>query len=396
MEITNTVNPDSLFISVAQQQSQLENLSNSALTNGIDLYVQGKYEAATKAFQRSISLAPNSPNSIKASNYMAEAYLQLNETEKAIKTYKRSASLNPNLDEPHIQLGNLYFFEERYAEAEIEYEKAVDLNPTANNRYTLGQAYIETGRFSDAEVQFNQVQRLEPDKPKGSYGLGLTYSKQGRYEDAIRQFEAAISLDNDLYAAYAEIGYAYADLGQMDAAQEQLDFLDQNDPDLADVLSRYMYKVDRPKFIFAHATSTFQYSMPESTPLSVLDAYLENANASKTFTMKFQFDKDMERESVENRYNWTINRSAGSGPGQAYNFGRSIPESEIRIAPFPDDVIYDAKTLTATLTFSIHQNADANGTLDPAHIEFKFRGEDQFGLKMDPDHDQFSGFSGIT
>ena len=34
--------------------------------------------------------------------------------------------------------------------------------------------------------------------------------------------------------------------------------------------------------------------------------------------------------------------------------------------------------------------------IDPNHIEFKFSGEDAYGYKMDPKHDQFMGFSGIA
>ena len=35
-----------------------------------------------------------------------------------------------------------------------------------------------------------------------------------------------------------------------------------------------------------------------------------------------------------------------------------------------------------------------NGTIDPAHIEFKFSGTDIFGYDMNSKYDQFTGFSG--
>jgi hypothetical protein len=157
-------------------------------------------------------------------------------------------------------------------------------------------------------------------------------------------------------------------------------------PELADTLSRYMYKVDSPKIMFAYATSDFNYHLPWKTPLSSLDAYLETPNAEKTFKMVFQFDKEMDRKSVENVLNWNIGRSTQSGPGQAYNFGR----------PIADTVYYDADNLTATVYFTIQQNAAGDGTIDPSHVEFKFSGKDIYGLSMNSEFDQLTGFSGIV
>jgi hypothetical protein len=135
--------------------------------------------------------------------------------------------------------------------------------------------------------------------------------------------------------------------------------------------------------------------MPIKSPVSSLDTYLQTADASKTFTMKFQFDKEMERSEVENVMNWRIGRSSGSGPGTAYNFGLPAPQTEVQPPPIPVTVYYDAEEMTATVYFKIQQNANANGTIDPSHIEFRFAGKDIFGLKMNPDFDQFTGFSKV-
>ena len=134
--------------------------------------------------------------------------------------------------------------------------------------------------------------------------MGLTFSSQGRYEEAIAQFEEALKRDSDLHEAHAEIGYAYDDMGQMDMAQAKLDYLKLEESDLADILDRYMYKVDPPKIMFVSSyDSSFPDYMPYRTAVSALDSYLANADASKKFTMVFQFDKAMDRESVENLTN---------------------------------------------------------------------------------------------
>ena len=396
MSLLDTASPIDLFSAVNRSYAQLESLANGALKNGIDLYMKKDYKGAVREFNRSIGLAPNSQNSVEAANYMARAYLKLDETEKAIKAYQTGIRINPYRDDTHIHLGNLFYAEERYDEAVKEYKEAVRLNPNATNYFTLGQGYLAAGNHDSAEIQFSKVISLEPKESAGYYGLGLTNSQKGNFEDAIRQFEIAIQKNNKFYDAHAEIGYAYADLGMMDEAQAQVNLLDSVNPTLAATVSAYMYKVDPPKIMFAQADSTFLYAMPNNTNVSALDSYLANANATKAFSMVFQFDKQMDRESVENRLNWHISRSIGNGPGKAYNYGQPIPSTEITISPFPENIYWDEEGLTATVTFSIQQNANADGTIDPSHIVFKFSGEDVYGNSMDADFDEFMGFSGIA
>lgn len=395
MNLLGVSNTD-IFSNTVQQAGRLESLANGALSKGIDRYMNKDFEGAIKEFRRSIGLAPNSSFSIDAANYMAKAHLALGDTEGAIKSYQTAIRLNPLRDDIYNSLGKLYFAEERYQEAAEAYEKAVKIWPSAQHHYALGQAYMNAGRHTDAEAQFNEVLRKEPHRPDGNFGLGLNFGKQGRHADAIVQFKEAIRIKNDFYDAYAELGYAYADSGEMDEAQKLVDFLEDVAPSLADMLSRYMYKVDPPKIMFVYADSTFRYRMPWKTPLSSLDAYLAAPNAEKTFKMVFQFDKQMDRESVENILNWKISRATGTGPGQAYNFGRPVPDTEVPIPPLPVDVYYDAEALTATVYFTLRQNASADGTIDPAHVEFKFTGKDAYGFTMSSEHDQFTGFSGLA
>ena len=97
---------------------------------------------------------------------------------------------------------------------------------------------MNTGRYSDADTQFNKVLRMAPREPNGNFGLGLNYSKQGRYGDAITQFKAAIRLDGKFYNAYAEMGYAFADLGQIDEAMDLVNLIGDPAPQLADTLKQ--------------------------------------------------------------------------------------------------------------------------------------------------------------
>jgi Flp pilus assembly protein TadD len=397
MELFGAVSPDSLFVTSSQQQVQLDGLSNQALGNGIDLYMKKEYEKAALEFQKSINLSPSSSFTADATKYLAQTYLKLDRSDKAIEAYKRGIQLNNERDDLHLDLGNLYFADDRNAEALAEYQEAVRLNPGGStNHYSLGQGYLKLEKFAEAEKEFRTVLRMEPESPYGNYGLGLTQSRQGNFDKAIEKFEAAIRKNDEFYDAYAEIGYAYADKGEMENAREMVDFLKDKDASLSSTLDSYINKVQPPKIQFAWGSSTFFYSLSVRTPVSTLDAYLENAGAEKSLTMKFQFSKTMDRNSVENPYNWSISRSMGAGDGKAYNFGQTIPDTEITLPSFPDYVLYDARRGIATVSFTVRQNDTADGTIDPCHIVFKFQGEDAYGIAMDPDHDEFMGFSGVA
>jgi tetratricopeptide (TPR) repeat protein len=397
MDISSASYTDSLFSAMLAPSNGLEGLANAALQRGIDAYMKKDYDRAVKDFKRSVGLGRGSSFAADAAQYLAMSYLQLGDTESAIKAYKSALQIDPYRDDIHIKLGNLYFSQGKFEEARAEYAEAVRLNPGTANRYALGQAYIELGRFSEAESQYSEIQRLAPREAGGYLGMGQAYSRQGQHEEAIRQFKDAISRDGDLYDAYAQLGYSYADLGDVESAQQMVDYLEKvEQADLADTLSRYMYQVDPPKMLYALSSSSFPFPMGRGTPLVALNSYLMNPNSSKTLSIQIQFDKQMERDSIENPANWQISRATGQGPGQAYNFGLPISPNEAKLSPLPSAVTWDEKNLAATVYFTVTQNAAANATIDPSHIEFKFSGQDIYGLKMNSKFDQFTGFSGLA
>jgi Flp pilus assembly protein TadD len=397
MNLTGIGDGDRLFQVLQSQANGLEGLASAALQRGIDAYTNQDYETAVWEFKRSAGLGIHSSYAADANQYLAMSYLQLGDTENAIKAYRSAFKIDPYRDDLRIKLGNLYFSQGKYEDARTEYAEAVRLNPSTVNRYALGQAYIELGRYSEAEAEYNDIQRLAPREAGGFLGMGLAYSRQGEHERAIEQFQQAVNLDATLYDAYSQIGYSFADMGDMDSAQTMVANLERmGQTDLAATLSRYMYTVDPPKMLFALSSSSFPFPMGRGTPLIALNSYLMKPGGSRTLAITIQFDKQMDRASIENPANWQIGRAMGQGPGQAYNFGLPIPATEARLSPLPTTVTWDEKNLTATVYFTVTQNAAANATIDPSHIEFTFSGKDIYGLKMNPAFDQFTGFSGVV
>jgi tetratricopeptide (TPR) repeat protein len=392
--IFDNTDPTSIFDALTQQQNGMENLSNQFLQAGIDQYLNKKYEEAAKSFEAAVSLAPNSSFNADSSKYLVQTYLRLEKTDKAIETYKAAIQRNPDRDDLMASLGQLYFAESKYEESAAQYKAAVQVNPSSTNRYSYGEALIKVGNYSEAEHQFQEVKRLEPDSYAGDYGLGKLYAQTEDYDHAIEHFEKALKLDPTFYDAQAEIGYTYADMGEIEKARNVQEQLAKKDEDLAGTLESYIDEKEPPQIAFAYANSSFPYNASKGYELSNIDSYLANSGAEKSFTMKFLFTKEMDSTSIANRFNWSISRASSANIAETYNYGDAIPDTEVSLDPYPDYVYYDADSLTATVGFTIRQNATADGTIDPSHIVFKFSGEDIYGQSMDAEGDEFSGFSG--
>jgi tetratricopeptide (TPR) repeat protein len=74
---------------------------------------------------------------------------------------KKSLAVDPKLAEAHLQLGNLYSDQTKYAEAIPEYVRALKLNADlADAHYRLGQAYVRTGEKDRAQEQFQVYQKI--------------------------------------------------------------------------------------------------------------------------------------------------------------------------------------------------------------------------------------------
>lgn len=385
-----------IFSILASQEDGLENLSNSFLDTGITHYSNGDYEEAAKAFEAAIAIDPDSDNNSNTTKYLAQAYLNLDKTDKAIETYEKGIQRNREDDSLRNALGQLYYSEDRYEEAARQYRAAVEIDASSENRYAYGEALLKVEDYEEAEIQFEMVKQSDPDSTAGDYGLGKMYALMEDYESAIAHFESALEIDSAFYDAYAQIGYAYADMGETATARQIQEQLEDLDDDLALTLEYYIDEVEAPQIAFAYSTSTFPSKMSTGYPVSAIDSYLENAGAEVSLTMKFQFTKEMDSTSVENIYNWSITRATSDNLAKDYNFGDDIPSTEVNLQYYPDYAVYDWDTCSATIGFTIRQNETADGTIDPGHIVFKFDGEDVYGVSMDEDADEYSGFSGIA
>ena len=230
MDVYTAALADNLFSASGNQYAGMETLANQSLSSGITKYQQKDYEGAAADFKRAFGLSPYSNFAYEATKYGAMAYQALGDTESAIDMYEQAISVNQTDDRLHLELGNLFIGQGRHGEAIASYEEAVRAYDDSTNRFSLGQAYMRSGRYSDAENQFQKIIRRGGLESRNGYlGMGQALRHQEKYDEAIEQFELALGKDNDFYAAYEEMGYAHADAGRLDEAGNIRDFLEDKD-----------------------------------------------------------------------------------------------------------------------------------------------------------------------
>jgi tetratricopeptide (TPR) repeat protein len=116
-------------------------------------------------FRRFADIQPNNPHalyyyamSLWKGKRAQDPGLDLHQIESLLS---KSLALDPKFAEAHLQLGNLYSDQNKYARAIPEYVRALDLSSDlADAHYRLGQAYVRTGEKDRAQQQFQVYQRL--------------------------------------------------------------------------------------------------------------------------------------------------------------------------------------------------------------------------------------------
>jgi hypothetical protein len=203
-------------------------------------------------------------------------------------------------------------------------------------------------------------------------------------------------LDRSFDDGFLEQGYTYADMGDMDNARSLVDTLSDNRSSLAATLRNYIYENAAPRISIAYSTNGFNASRGPGTSLASLDSSLSASQASKAFTMRFVFTKEMDPITVQNPFNWGISRATGTNAGGAYNWGMPALATDVVFPSLPDNVLYDPESFSADVTFKITQNSEGTGTIDPSHMMFRFYGKDAYAKAMDLTGDEYSGISEVV
>lgn len=137
--------------------------------------------------------------------------------------YLRAIELNPNYSVAHQRYGSYLMYTGRLEEAAAEYDLAHELDPLSTRIY-LGMAanLIMMGRLERANEQLQKALELDPNDYPARHGLGVLRMKEGRYEESIAEFRRACQLEPDAYPTMGLLAHVQALAGDVGAARETL------------------------------------------------------------------------------------------------------------------------------------------------------------------------------
>lgn len=103
----------------------------------------------------------------------------------------------------HRNLGAMYYLDGFPEKAEVEYKKALELNPSepmAHNN--LGVIYMNQNRFKEAEQEFQKELKINSYYDDAYFNYGLLCAKQGRLKEAAALWKRTLEINPGHIDAY--------------------------------------------------------------------------------------------------------------------------------------------------------------------------------------------------
>lgn len=101
----------------------------------------------------------------------------------------KALEIDPSLAEAQMDLGKVYLFQGKLAEARAAFEAAQRLAPTdAYAPYYLANLLADEGQYDQAAPLLERSLELDPLNPKAHYSLAQAYQRLGRAEEAKAEF----------------------------------------------------------------------------------------------------------------------------------------------------------------------------------------------------------------
>lgn len=191
---------------------------------GLHALGEGTRESETRAIQYFQEAIAKDPKDARLYAALAGAYDAVTPyysppaevMPKAKQAALRAVELDPNLASAHVRLGYVrLFFDWDWSAAELEYRRALEINPSLPEAQ-LGYAnYLGTlGRFDEALSRVQQAYLLDPLALESREEALWIYYFSGRMPETVEQARKTIELEPAASLPYAILAMAYAQMGQ--------------------------------------------------------------------------------------------------------------------------------------------------------------------------------------
>jgi serine/threonine protein kinase/Flp pilus assembly protein TadD len=135
---------------------------------------------------------------------------------------QKAIELDENLCEAHAALGAILSrYEWKWAEAEKEYKRAIELNPDiAQTYYWYSELLVANGRYDEALETSRKAQELDPANPVMYLNVGRILYFARRYDEAEKQLTEALAIKDfhNIPGLKNMLGFVYLETQRKDEA----------------------------------------------------------------------------------------------------------------------------------------------------------------------------------
>lgn len=211
-------------------------------------------DGAIIVLQEAIDKHPDEPG---AHNLLGWLYWKKGDLDSALKEYRTSTKIDKNQEDAQYNIGVLYYNKGDVTNAKEVFSKVIEINP-ANKKASaylghlgdkellgkeeyasllipdpalrhcyLGKKYLDQGEYADAALEYETALEVNPNSIEAHQGLGVVYEyndKGVRYGDGFKidksifHYEKALLLNPNLSEAVFNIGVLYSLKGKIDDA----------------------------------------------------------------------------------------------------------------------------------------------------------------------------------
>lgn len=136
---------------------------------------------------------------------MARVSMTQNFYEDAIPLLESGIKLAPQRPDLHAALGESYFMAGKTESAVEQFQKLIELDPTARSYAFMGLSYRHLGRFDQALTYFEQGLKQDPRNVSCLFNVGYIEERQGNYSKAEDMFQRALRSNPDFADALLEL-----------------------------------------------------------------------------------------------------------------------------------------------------------------------------------------------
>lgn len=213
----------------------------------------------------------------------------------------------------HVREGNDLYGTEKYTESEIEYRKALEVNPrSVEGTYNLGNALYKQKKFPEAAEQYQllmgQGERMK-DTPEGKQRLAQVYHNVGNifmngkdYAKSVEAYKESLRLnphDDETRYNLALAQKLLNDQQQQDQSQDQQN---QDKDENKDQQDQQQQQQEQPQQDDQKQDKTQEQQQPneqmsQDNAQQILDAFLQDEKDTQEKVKKAQMQQQQRRKT---------------------------------------------------------------------------------------------------